>query len=132
MKVGLLQVAAVALGGALGASLRYLIAIATHQLLGYGFPYGTLVVNAAGSALIGYLVVFLPDSAVGIPLLRLLLITGLLGGFTTFSTFSLETLVLAQNGHFLRAGLNVALTLVVCLGAVWLGYLLARGLHGAN
>lgn len=131
MKIGLLQVAWVALGGAFGASLRYVVAIAVHQVLGYGFPYGTLIVNSIGSALIGYLVVFLPDTAAGIPALRLLLITGLLGGFTTFSTFSLETLVLFENGHLGRALLNVVLSIVTCLAAVWLGYRLAHVVHGA-
>lgn len=131
MNVGLVQVAWVALGGAFGASLRYVVAIGVHQVLGYGFPYGTLLVNTAGSALIGYLVVFLPDTAAGIPALRLLLITGVLGGFTTFSTFSLETLVLFENGHIGRALLNVALSIVTCLAAVWLGYRLAHFIHGA-
>lgn len=131
MNVGLVQVAWVALGGAFGASLRYVVAIGVHQVLGYGFPYGTLLVNATGSALIGYLVVFLPDTAAGIPALRLLLITGVLGGFTTFSTFSLETLVLFENGHTGRALLNVTLSIVTCLAAVWLGYRLAHFIHGA-
>ncbi len=108
-----------------------MVAIGVHQVLGYGFPYGTLLVNTAGSALIGYLVVFLPDTAAGIPALRLLLITGVLGGFTTFSTFSLETLVLFENGHIGRALLNVALSILTCLAAVWLGYRLAHSIHGA-
>lgn len=132
MKVGALQLAAVALGGALGATLRYVVAVGVHQLLGYGFPYGTLLVNTLGSAVIGYLVVFLPDTALGIPVVRLLLITGLLGGFTTFSTFSLETLVLVQNGHLGRAGLNVAASVLACLAAVWVGYRVAQAVHGAG
>jgi CrcB protein len=122
----------VALGGALGASLRYMAAAATHGLLGHAFPYGTLLVNVVGSLLIGYLVVLLPDPGSHDWGLRLLLITGLLGGFTTYSAFSIETLTLLQEGQALKAGLNIALTLLTCLLAVWVGYSLARMLHTAH
>lgn len=123
------KIFAVALGGALGASLRYLLAAATHGLLGHAFPYGTLLVNVLGSLLIGYLVVLLPEQGSHASMLRLLLITGLLGGFTTYSAFSIETLTLMQEGQLLKAGVNITLTLLSCLLAVWGGYLLARLLH---
>jgi CrcB protein len=126
------KILTVALGGAVGASLRYLVAATTHGLLGHAFPYGTLLVNVLGSLLIGYLVVLLPDTGSTISLLRLLLITGLLGGFTTYSAFSIETLTLLQEGQLMKAGLNIALTLCSCLLAVWAGYLLARSLHPVN
>jgi CrcB protein len=126
------KVFAVALGGALGASLRYLLAAMTHGLLGHAFPYGTLLVNVLGSLLVGYLVVLLPDHGSQASMLRLLLITGLLGGFTTYSAFSIETLTLLQEGQLLKAGLNIALTLCGCLFAVWVGYLLARFAHSVN
>ncbi len=126
------KILTVALGGALGASLRYVAAAATHTLLGHAFPYGTLLVNVVGSLLIGYLVVLLPDSGGHTYGLRLLLITGLLGGFTTFSAFSIETLTLLQEGQLSKAGLNIVLTLLSCLFAVWAGYLLARTLHSIN
>ena len=123
------QLAAVAAGGALGASLRYMAAAVTHAFMGEGFPYGTMVVNVLGSLLIGYLLVLLPESEESIPLLRLLLITGLLGGFTTYSAFSIETLQLIQDGHLTKAGLNIILTLLLCFVAVWAGFVMGRGIH---
>ena len=132
MNFDISKILAVALGGALGASLRYLLAATTHGLLGHAFPYGTLLVNVLGSLLIGYLVVLLPDHGSHATMLRLLLITGLLGGFTTYSAFSIETLTLLQEGQLLKAGLNIALTLLGCLFAVWAGYLLARFVHSVH
>jgi len=123
------KILAVALGGAVGSSLRYVLAATTHGLLGHAFPYGTLLVNILGSLLIGYLVVLLPESGHHSQIWRLLLITGLLGGFTTFSAFSIETLTLLQEGQILKASLNIALTVLTCLLAVWAGYLLARTIH---
>lgn len=124
-----MKLAAVAAGGAIGASLRYMAAAVTHTVMGRDFPYGTLVVNVAGSLIIGYLLVLLPDSDESIPLLRLLLITGVLGGFTTYSAFSIETLQLIQDGHLSKAGLNVVLTLLLCFLAVWAGFLIGRNVH---
>lgn len=129
MNFELSKVLTVALGGALGASLRYLAAATTHSLLGHAFPYGTLLVNVLGSLLIGYLVVLLPDTGSPASMLCLLLITGLLGGFTTYSAFSIETLTLLQEGQLIKAGMNITLTLFSCLLAVWVGYLVARTLH---
>lgn len=123
------KILAVALGGAMGASLRYMAAATTHSILGHAFPYGTLLVNVLGSLLIGYLVVLLPESGHHSPILRLLLISGILGGFTTYSAFSIETLTLLQEGQLVKAGLNIVLTVLSCLLAVWAGYLLARTLH---
>jgi CrcB protein len=127
-----MKLLAVAVGGAAGASLRYLAASMTHSLLGHAFPYGTLLVNVTGSLLIGYLVVLLPESGSHASTLRLLLITGLLGGFTTYSAFSIETLTLLQEQQLMKAGLNIALTVVSCLLAVWVGYWLARTLHSVH
>ena len=132
MKVAAMKLAAVAAGGALGASLRYLIAAATHEILGHDFPYGTLMVNIIGSLVIGYLMVLLPHQEGGIPVVRLLLITGVLGGFTTYSAFSVETLQLAQDGHLTKAGLNIAMTLFFCFAAVWAGFLAGRLIHGTS
>jgi CrcB protein len=125
----LTKLLAVALGGAFGAGLRYLAASLAHSILGHSFPYGTLLVNVVGSLLIGYLVVLLPESGSQATMLRLLLITGLLGGFTTYSAFSIETLTLLQEGQVMKAGLNIAATLLACLFAVWAGYLVAKTLH---
>jgi CrcB protein len=124
-----MKLATVAAGGALGASLRYLAAAVTHAFMGEDFPYGTMMVNVLGSLIIGYMLVLLPDSEDSIPFLRLLLITGVLGGFTTYSAFSIETLQLIQDGHLTKAGLNVVLTLLFCFLAVWAGFLLGRGFH---
>ena len=124
-----MKLAAVAAGGAIGASLRYGAAALTHLLMGKDFPYGTLAVNIIGSLLIGYLLVLLPESDESVPLLKLLLVTGILGGFTTYSAFSVETLQLIQDGHLNKAGLNIVLTLVFSFLAVWGGFLLGRGIH---
>ncbi|MBX2825141.1 MAG: fluoride efflux transporter CrcB [Gammaproteobacteria bacterium] len=113
----------VALGGALGAVSRYGIG---RVLLVYpGFPFATLVVNVTGSFFIGYLAALFLQRP-GSDDLRLLLVTGFLGAFTTFSAFSLETLMLYQQGEPFRAALNILLSLVLCLGAVSAGFLLAR------
>ena len=125
-----LNLLAVACGGAVGAGARYLVGTATHQLLGHNFPYGTLAVNVIGSLVIGYLLVLMPVQEAGSPAIRLLVTAGILGGFTTFSAFSVETLVLAQQGQIGRAGINLGLTMLGCLSAVWVGYWLARILHG--
>jgi CrcB protein len=130
MKTALLKLGAVAVGGAMGASLRYLAAHLTQSWLGRDFPYGTLLVNVVGSLVIGYLLELLPHTDGPVPFARLLLITGLLGGFTTYSAFSVETLQLIQDGHLTRAGMNIVLTLVFCFLAVWAGWLLGRLIHG--
>lgn len=122
------QVVAIALGGAVGSVLRYWMSSSVYALLGRTFPYGTLAVNVLGSLTIGFLfVVFLeritPDGA-----LRAGILIGLIGGFTTFSTFSIETFNLLETGEWLRAGVNVVASVVLCLGATWLGVVLGRQL----
>lgn len=127
MTAALLKLAVVMTGGAAGAGLRFGLAELTHMVLGRAFPYGTLLVNLSGSLAIGYVLASLPPT--GVPYLRLLLITGLLGGFTTYSAFAMETLSLVQAGFYWRAGLNVVLTLVLCFVAVWAGFVLGRSVH---
>jgi CrcB protein len=129
MKIAAINLVAVATGGALGASLRYILVVVAHSITGKDFPSGTIFVNVLGSFLIGYLILVLPETDNPSSFLRLLVITGLLGGFTTYSAFSMETLQLIQEGHLNKAGLNVALTLVLCFVAVWAGYLAGRGIH---
>ena len=124
-----MNLAAVAAGGALGASGRYMIASLTHSYLGKDFPYGTLMVNVLGSLLVGYMVVVFTGAEKTHPYLWLLLVTGVLGGFTTYSAFSMETLQLIQDGQLSKAGLNIFFTVVICFVAVWGGYLLGRGIH---
>ena len=129
MKFAAMNLAAVATGGALGSGLRYMVQTVTHSMLGHDFPYGTLMVNTVGSLLIGYLALALPELDESAPYLRLLIITGVLGGFTTYSAFSIDTLQLIQDGQLSKAGLNIIFTLSTCFVAVWGGYLLGRGIH---
>lgn len=115
----------VALGGAIGAMGRYLTGVAALRVMGHGFPWGTLVVNVAGSFLMGLLVVILARK--GGNHLAPFLMTGLLGGFTTFSAFSLDVLTLYERGQAMLAlgyaAASVFLSLLAIAAALWL----ARG-----
>jgi CrcB protein len=117
----------VALGGALGSVARFGCTGVMARLAGTAFPWATLLVNATGSFAIGVLAGLM--TADGRTLVagdaRAFLMVGVLGGFTTFSSFSLETLVLAREGAWGAAAANVVASVVICLIAVWLGYLLA-------
>lgn len=122
------QVLAIAGGGALGAVLRYWASTAVYTLTGRGFPYGTLVVNVVGSLLIGFLSIWLLERMSAGGALRAFLLIGVLGAFTTFSTFSLETLNLIEAGQLVRAGLNMLLSVSLCITAAALGIFFARQL----
>jgi CrcB protein len=119
---------AIAAGGALGALLRYWASTAVHARLGTAFPYGTLLVNVAGSLLMGFLYIWLLERVAEGPALRAFLLVGLLGAFTTFSTFSLETLNLVETGQVARALANIVASVTLCIGAAGLGVLAARQL----
>jgi len=121
----------ICLGGAIGTGARYLVAIETPRLLGTSFPYGTLIVNVVGSFLLGAVMHVGLTTAMMAPTVRLVLATGVMGGFTTYSTFNYETLEYLREGAFGIAALNVAVTLVVCLAAGALGLALARWLVGS-
>jgi CrcB protein len=123
--------AAVAFGSVIGSVLRALASIAIHDAVGYGFPWGTLFVNVAGSFVIGaYAALTGPGGRLRAgPLQMQLVMTGFCGGFTTFSMFSLETLRLWQNGHTADAGANIALSVVTWLTAVWAGHRAATAIH---
>jgi len=115
---------AVALGGATGALLRYGMGLWVRHLVGTGFPWATWAVNLTGCVLIGAsvpLLQALPMGEAG----RLFLVLGLLGSFTTFSTYSLDTLALWADGHAIAAAVNAVGSLVLGLVGVWLGRLLA-------
>ena len=120
------MVLAVAAGGACGALLRWWVAQGVHALLGRGFPYGTLVVNVSGSRVMGVLYVLFFERYDIASEWRAALVVGLLGAFTTFSTFSMDTLLLIQQGEHARAGMNVVLSVVLCLAGCWLGIVAAR------
>ncbi|WP_041246361.1 fluoride efflux transporter CrcB [Brumicola nitratireducens] len=117
----------VAMGGAVGASMRYLIVQISTNLLGKGFPFGTLVVNVLGSFLLGILYSFMQQDNGENAGLRALIGIGLLGAFTTFSTFSLDTVLLIQHGEIMKASLNVFFNVTVCLISVWLALLIFKG-----
>jgi len=116
----------VALGGALGASARYLVNVATMRLAGSGFPWATVIVNVAGSFLMGMLVVALAKTS-GTRHAPFLM-TGLLGGFTTFSAFSLDTLTLYERGQPGVAAAYAAGSVVLSLAAIVAGIHAARGI----
>ena len=122
------QVLAIAAGGAIGALLRYWTSVAVHSRLGAGFPYGTLVVNVLGSLLMGFLYIWFIDRLAVGPAMRAFLFIGLLGAFTTFSTFSIETLNLMESGQPGKAAINVIISVTVCVAAAGLGVLAARQL----
>ncbi len=123
-----MQALAIAAGGAVGALLRFWMSNGIYTLVGRTFPYGTLAVNVLGSLLMGLLYVLLVDKLVLGAHWRAALLVGLLGAFTTFSTFSIETLNLMEEGEPIKALLNVLLSVVLCLGAAWVGILAGRSL----
>lgn len=118
----------IAFGGALGSVLRYGASLGAYSMLGRGFPYGTLFVNVTGSLLMGFLSIILLERFNISPEWRAAILVGLLGSFTTFSAFSFETLNLLEQGDMLRAFANIALSVIVCLIAVWIGVSLGRQL----
>jgi CrcB protein len=121
----------IGLGGALGSMARYWCSGFVAERFGETFPWGTLTVNVVGSFIIGFFATLTgPDGRMlAGSTTRQFVMTGILGGYTTFSSFSLQTLNLARDGEWLRAGANVVLSVVLCLLAVWLGHLLAAALN---
>jgi CrcB protein len=127
MELSITSLAAVALGGAIGAPLRFVVSGLIGRRFGETFPWGTMVVNVSGALTIGVIAASVDrlDPA------WLFIVTGVLGSYTTVSSFSLQTLALAREGSLARAGLNVALSTFLCLAGVAAGYAFGRLLfHG--
>lgn len=123
------QLLAIALGGSFGAVFRFLVSSGIYQWLGRGFPYGTLVVNIIGSFLLGLLTEALIVQRIAIGYeYRAAILVGFIGAFTTFSTFSLETLYLIEQGSLTKALGNIFISVTACIFAVWLGLLCSRAL----
>jgi CrcB protein len=120
------QLLAIAAGGAVGSVLRFLMSTWVHSFAGRGFPYGTLTVNVLGSLVMGFLFVLFLDRLTDNAVLRAGILIGALGGFTTFSSFSIETFNLFEQGAVLKALLNMAGSLVLCVGATWIGVIIGR------
>jgi CrcB protein len=124
----------IAIGGALGSVARYGASSLVAGWFGETFPWGTLVVNVTGSFVIGFFAALTgPDGRVLVsPVARQFVMVGICGGYTTFSSFSLQTLNLVRDGQIASAGLNVGLSVGVCLVAVWLGAVAAAAMNAAK
>ncbi|WP_371997797.1 MULTISPECIES: fluoride efflux transporter CrcB [unclassified Shewanella] len=119
--ISLTNIMFVALGGSIGAVFRYVISILMLQLFGSSFPFGTLLVNILGSFLMGIVYAIGLETSHLSPEMKAMVGVGLLGALTTFSTFSNETLLLMQEGLFLKAILNVLLNVTLCIFMVYVG-----------
>jgi CrcB protein len=122
----------IAVGSALGGVARFWLSGFVADRIGQTFPWGTIIVNVTGSFVIGFFGTLTgPDGRVLVgSTARQFVMIGICGGYTTFSSFSLQTLTLAQDGEWLWAGANIALSVVLCLLAVWLGHVAAVALNG--
>ena len=120
------QVLAIAAGGAAGSVLRFWMSTWVHSFAGRSFPYGTLTVNVLGCLAMGFLFVLFVDRLSDNAVLRAGILIGVLGGFTTFSSFSIETLNLIEQGAWIKAVANMTGSLLLCVGATWVGVILGR------
>jgi len=118
----------ISLGAALGGVFRYGLASFIQKRVESFFPYGTLVVNILGSFVLGFIMYYLDEKDFLSPQMRLFLTVGLCGGFTTFSTFSYETLNLIRNSQFLLATANVLGSVFLCLIAIYLAYIVSKAI----
>jgi CrcB protein len=118
----------IGLGSALGGMARYWCSGVMARLIGETFPWGTLMVNVLGSLIIGFIAtVTAPEGRLFVDqTTRQFIMFGILGGYTTFSSFSLQTLALMNDGEWLYAGLNIGASVILCLVAVWVGHIIAE------
>lgn len=119
---------AIAVGGSAGAVSRYWVSSATYSWLGQQFPWGTLAVNLLGSLVMGFLSVLLIHRFHVSDEIRIGLLAGFLGSFTTFSTFAMDSLHLAGNGALLKLGAYILLSVALCVLGAWAGLAIARQL----
>ena len=121
----------IAIGGALGSVARYWCSGVAARLFGETFPWGTLIVNVTGSFVIGLFATLTgPDGRMFVgATARQFVMVGLCGGFTTFSSFSIQTLDLFNDGEWLHVGANIVGSVALCLLAVWLGHVIALGIN---
>jgi CrcB protein len=116
----------VSIGAAAGGIFRYWISNYVHKFFPANFPYGTLTVNLVGSFLVGFIMYYLNEREIISANMRILLAVGFCDGFTTFSTFSLETMNLIRDSELLLAGLNVILNISLCLTGIFLAYIIFK------
>jgi len=116
----------VGLGAAIGGTFRFWLSNYTYKILPESFPYGTLLINVLGSFLLGVIMFYFNDRELLGPNLRIFLAIGFCGGFTTFSTFSLETMNLFRDSQFWLGFLNIGLNIILTLFAVYLAYLISK------
>jgi CrcB protein len=121
----------IAIGSAIGGVARYWCSGVAARLVGETFPWGTIAVNILGSFIIGFFATLTgPDGRVYVGSLgRQFVMIGICGGYTTFSSFSLQTLNLMNDGEWFRAGANIVVSVVCCLLAVWIGHLAAASMN---
>ncbi|HCM1038782.1 TPA: fluoride efflux transporter CrcB [Vibrio parahaemolyticus] len=112
----------IALGGAIGACSRYLVSEFCVLLFGRGFPYGTLTVNVVGSFIMGLLIAAFESEILATEPWRQVIGLGFLGALTTFSTFSMDNVLLMQQGAFFKMGLNILLNVVLSISTAWIGF----------
>ena len=122
------ELGAIAAGGAFGAIMRFWVSGGIYAWLGRDFPYGTLSVNVMGSFFIGIAFILLTEKLTLGAEVRSFIMIGFLGAFTTFSTFSIETLFLLQEGLLIKAAANILTNILFCIMATWGGMILARSL----
>ena len=122
----MMSIISIAIGGAAGSLCRYGMSNGIYLLIGRSFPYGTLAVNILGSFIMGIVYILMIERASISEELRAGITIGLLGAFTTFSTFSIETINLIESGEILKAGLNILFSVTLCVVGCWLGMNLSR------